>query len=109
MASPLSGPSRTAQKVADSDVDEHGHRRWLAGYTDDGDGIFMWHGADGRQIKLRAHRVSLESNASSAPVGAPRALHRWSCHLRVCVVADHPYWGTPLQNSADRDSPARRA
>ena len=74
-----------------------------------GYGIFTWPGADGRRVKFRAHRVSLELTAGPAPVGAPWALHRWPCHLRDCVAADHLYWGTPLQNSADRDSPARRA
>ena len=92
-----------------ADVDEHGHRRWLAGCSDDGYGIFTWPGPDGRRVKFRAHRVALELTAGPAPVGAPWALHRWPCHLRECVAGDHLYWGTPLQNSADRDAPARRA
>jgi hypothetical protein len=46
-----------------ADVDEHGHRCWLAGCSDDGYGIFTWPGPDGRRVKFRAHRVSLELTA----------------------------------------------
>lgn len=81
---------------------------WLGGtFSDDGYPIFTWPGDDGRRWKFRANRVAL-TLTTAAPAPGLWALHTPDCATPGCTAPAHLRWGTAADNSADRDTPARR-
>jgi len=74
---------------------------------EDGYGTWTWTGPNGERWKYRAHRLALTLADPPASPGL-YALHE--CNTRMCcnTTEGHLYWGTALDNAADRDRPYRR-
>jgi hypothetical protein len=76
---------------------------------DDGYASFSWAGPNGERWKYRAHRLAL-TLADPPASDSLYALHE--CNNPMCCNptpgTGHLYWGTALDNAADRDHPYRR-
>lgn len=76
---------------------------------EDGYATFTWTGPNGERWKYRAHRLAL--TLAHPPINdSLYALHE--CNNRMCCNptpdSGHLYWGTALDNAADRDHPYRQ-